>query len=53
MNYYYSTIIKQQIIDILKKHASIFIDIEDATFEEDTQHATDMKIKIKSMNAYL
>ncbi len=48
MNYHYTEAIRRQLITILKNHAAVFIEFEDASFEEDTQHATDMKIITKS-----
>ena len=47
MNYHYTEAVRRQLIAILKNHAAVFIEFEDASFEEDTQHATDMKIVTK------
>lgn len=53
MNVHYSPYIIQQIKNILIKHANYLIDFNEATFEEDTKHATDMTIYISGRNIAL
>ena len=53
MNIYYTPEVNQQIKNILWKHANLYIDFRIATIEEDTQHATDMKIEMRGKSIAL